>query len=896
MADLISVLLKKTNDGADIIMSYYPLARDCFGTKRKFKIRDEHDASANWWRNPKNGRWCITDFGDDSKAKDCIDVTMEQENLSWNEALNFLLAKYGILSEGGTRQMNISFEPRSPDMAVGDYRYETAPFDAHDLEYFGKGVTEQELHDLHWIKIGVLRICLENHVLVKRSSETYPIYARECHYDENDKPAFFLKVYEPLAQDKRFRFRYLGHKPANYINGLYEAKHRKPESVVIVSGERDAIAAYHFGLFPIWFNSESALPKTRLDMAPVFALTQTVYYVPDIDNTGYRVGRKFALLFPYVHTIWLPDKLNEKKDWRGNPLKDLCDWAKQPGNDRDAFWDLVDSSLSAEYFFKDKNGHWQLSILTLHYYLWLQGYGGMMLKEGDGETLKLTKCEGCAIEEVTQASTVMKFLMDKLSRNADYHAKYNLLDKTRRTLTLECLTSVRPHPQPMYVPRQDKVCMFFDNVVVEITPESIHPVNANDYGELVMKSHQIELEYHAPKELPLQIRQEEGMIPSLVIKNFNSPLLCFLINLCRIYWQEEYVKSGLTLDEFYATHNFQINSDLLSEEQVVVQSRCFYKLADLFGFLLSPVKTHARLAAPYLIDLSCFEGISNGRSGKGLLMQYVKKMRNVVEVDGRKQGEFDYQHAFSNVTRDTDIVYINDYDPQANQFDAVYNLISDGMTVNPKHKPMFHLSFEESPKVIFSSNQMVKQEDASTSARLDYVVASNWYHKASEGNANYSFACDHTPIDDFGKELIGDYTAEDWNNDLAVIFCFVQYHLLLSKMKVRFDTPAELLNWARTTASYKKSFGEWAVDYFTEDMLGRLIPKDEAIESCKNYCGDKTISPRNFKTSLKGWADVNGYVLNEDAPENYKRSDGRVTMFDNRINKTVECIFVTKRG
>lgn len=71
----------KTNDGADIIMAYYPKARDYFGSKTKFKIREESDASACWYRNPKNGHWCITDFGDDGKAHDAIDIAMKEENL-----------------------------------------------------------------------------------------------------------------------------------------------------------------------------------------------------------------------------------------------------------------------------------------------------------------------------------------------------------------------------------------------------------------------------------------------------------------------------------------------------------------------------------------------------------------------------------------------------------------------------------------------------------------------------------------------------------------------------------------------------------------------------------------------------------------------------------------------
>ena len=71
-------IYKVTNNGLDIILHYYPQARDCVGTNRHFKRRpSEDDASACIKLFGKEGSqqvYKVTDFGDNGTAQRPVDI------------------------------------------------------------------------------------------------------------------------------------------------------------------------------------------------------------------------------------------------------------------------------------------------------------------------------------------------------------------------------------------------------------------------------------------------------------------------------------------------------------------------------------------------------------------------------------------------------------------------------------------------------------------------------------------------------------------------------------------------------------------------------------------------------------------------------------------------------
>ena len=130
---LIAKIYAASQDGLDIILQYYPDAEKCISRPgHKFKVREnEKTASASIKRSNKSGLWIITDFGDDMKGKNAIDLTMEIERLEFPKALNFLAQKFNISTDSKPSQpitAKISSRPANEDEAEGKFYYDYKEF------------------------------------------------------------------------------------------------------------------------------------------------------------------------------------------------------------------------------------------------------------------------------------------------------------------------------------------------------------------------------------------------------------------------------------------------------------------------------------------------------------------------------------------------------------------------------------------------------------------------------------------------------------------------------------------------------------------------------------------------------------------------------------------------
>jgi len=82
-------ILQATKGGLDIILYYYPQARESAENPRKpFNLRNEKTASA--FLKEFGNQWKVTDFGDDAQARSCFDICMQEENVKFYEAVCLL--------------------------------------------------------------------------------------------------------------------------------------------------------------------------------------------------------------------------------------------------------------------------------------------------------------------------------------------------------------------------------------------------------------------------------------------------------------------------------------------------------------------------------------------------------------------------------------------------------------------------------------------------------------------------------------------------------------------------------------------------------------------------------------------------------------------------------------
>lgn len=178
-------LYDKTNKGLDIILYYYPQAQTALDEKKPFSIRDERTPSAHI--KEVKGLYRVTDFGDDQTAKSPIDIAMLHENKTFVETMLILASRYGI-------ENNYRPEINKPDIrqrdATGEEKEGAFTFELNEtisekeLQTLGPKVTEKHCKAYGYYSVKSYTKIKDRKATTIISNENYPIFLRECYYDE----------------------------------------------------------------------------------------------------------------------------------------------------------------------------------------------------------------------------------------------------------------------------------------------------------------------------------------------------------------------------------------------------------------------------------------------------------------------------------------------------------------------------------------------------------------------------------------------------------------------------------------------------------------------------------------------------------------------------------------
>lgn len=182
----------------------------------------------------------------------------------------------------------------------------------------------------------------------------------------------------------------------------------------------------------------------------------------------------------------------------------------------------------------------------------------------------------------------------------------------------------------------------------------------------------------------------------------------------------------------------------------------------VLGYLLHSYKTSANNKAIILNDETISEN-PNGGSGKGILMNAVGHMKKLSPIDGKT---FDFNKSFAYQTVSTDCQVLAFDDVKRNfEFERLFSLITEGITIEYKNQGAVKLPIADSPKIMITTNYTIKTNGGSFQRRVFEVELSSFF------NANYS------PIDEFGCLLFTDWSDLEWSRfDKFMINC-LQYYL-----------------------------------------------------------------------------------------------------------------------
>ena len=281
------------------------------------------------------------------------------------------------------------------------------------------------------------------------------------------------------------------------------------------------------------------------------------------------------------------------------------------------------------------------------------------------------------------------------------------------------------------------------------------------------------------------------------------------------------------------------------------------------GFMLHGFKSPAFCPAVIINDAKISDNPEGG-TGKGLFVKSIGKIKKQVIIAG-KNFKVDNQFSYQTVSADTQVLAYDDVEKNFN-FEKLFNIVTEGITLEKKNKDAIEVPFEMSPKIIITSNYAIRGSGNSNERRKWELEFKQYFNR------------ERTPESELGRMMFVDWDEKEWNLfDNYMIGC-LQLYLTKGFVKSKFEnmeirkfiaeTSEEFYEWSlmkdnsliRTVnvpinmkTLYENfieefpDFGRggkrhWSQNYFNKSLLkyGYFYTKNEPIES-RNAIG-KTIT------------------------------------------------------
>lgn len=270
----------------------------------------------------------------------------------------------------------------------------------------------------------------------------------------------------------------------------------------------------------------------------------------------------------------------------------------------------------------------------------------------------------------------------------------------------------------------------------------------------------------------------------------------------------------------------------------------YYTLKSVIGYLMHSYQNEAKPKAIIFNDEMISEDVPNGGSGKGLIHRAIGHIKNLVVENGKK---FDpnSQFAYQKVNKDTQIFLIDDV-PKHFNFESLFSIITEGMTVEKKGQDAYQIPFTESPKISITTNYTIQGSGASHERRVFEVEIANFFNEKK------------TPEMEFGHLFFSEWDNEEWAKfDNFMIRC-VQYFLkngLVQSDKVNLKL-----------RKFKNEMGTEFIEFmevqkFDGQPKNRKEFRDEFNRQYPNVA--KYNTPQKFNKKIKDYCEFHNISLEE---------------------------------
>lgn len=166
------------------------------------------------------------------------------------------------------------------------------------------------------------------------------------------------------------------------------------------------------------------------------------------------------------------------------------------------------------------------------------------------------------------------------------------------------------------------------------------------------------------------------------------------------------------------------------------------------GYMLHNYIDQAKVFAVILSE-SFLGDKPNGRTGKGLLVQALSKIRKRSYVPG-KSVDFSRSFTLQTYVPNSDIFAFEDVLKNFD-FERLFNLLTEGFSYEYKGEKAVNLPLSESPKIVISTNFAIQGTSGSFKARKYEMELLPYYSDEYE------------PVNEFGTKFFESWNAEQWN-------------------------------------------------------------------------------------------------------------------------------------
>lgn len=316
---------------------------------------------------------------------------------------------------------------------------------------------------------------------------------------------------------------------------------------------------------------------------------------------------------------------------------------------------------------------------------------------------------------------------------ADKETYITYLDTNR---TLDCFRILRTDEtaiinQKRLLDKENEVYLYFLNACLKITSESYEIVTYDKLQSAIFESQVI------PITLPSDFNPNTKL--GGLIENFISKV-------CQN-------KEGV------------LNADMLK--------RLEYCLAKL----VHTNQSQANLRIMLFTDHTDLESVSQGRSGKSLVVKLLSAFRPELAMLDGKAFDVKDKFCFQAVTPKTNIVCLDDI---GRRFDieSLYSAVIDGLTIEKKFRDSFRLSARDTQIVITANREIVRDIGDSTKARIIQVEFGHYFNEK------------RTPLNVFGKILLEkDSEGKYKDNEEYLMFLAYMVKLIQKYLKNTADIP-----------------------------------------------------------------------------------------------------------